>query len=351
MTTVTPTGAATDTMPLVVLERVTKHFPIKRGLLQRQVGTVKAVDGVDMTIGVGSSVGLVGESGSGKSTLGRLLLRLIEPSSGKVTFEDTDVTSLDGRALRHLRRHMQMVFQDPYSSMDPRSYVSDAVGEPLKSQLGMRGKELDDRVAELFELVGLSPSYRGRFPHEFSGGQLQRLAVARALATNPRLIVCDEPVSSLDVSTKAEVINLLSDLQDQLDIAYLFIAHDLGVVRHVSDHIAVMYLGRIVEEGEAEAVYSSPKHPYTQALLSAIPVPDPVLQRGRERIVLQGELPSPANPPSGCHFHTRCIHVMDVCRSVDPPVSVTADGSRVFCHLFPPAETPVAVNGSAAPTV
>jgi oligopeptide/dipeptide ABC transporter ATP-binding protein len=341
------TSTTTEALPLVRMEGITKHFPIQRGLLQRTVGAVRAVDGVDLTIAVGTSVGLVGESGSGKSTLGRLLLRLIEPTSGTVTFEDTDVTKLSGGALRRLRRHMQMVFQDPYSSMDPRSYVSDAVAEPLKSQLGMKGSELDDKVAELFRLVGLSPSYRGRFPHEFSGGQLQRLAVARALATNPRLVVCDEPVSSLDVSTRAEVINLLSDLQDQLGIAYLFIAHDLGVVRHVSDRIAVMYLGRIVEEGEAEAVYSTPMHPYTQALLSAIPVPDPVVQRGRARIVLQGELPSPANPPSGCHFHTRCIHVMDICKQVDPPVSITAAGSRVYCHLLPPAEAvPVSLNGS-----
>jgi oligopeptide transport system ATP-binding protein len=337
-----------EALPLARMEGITKHFPIKRGLMQRTVGHVRAVDGVDLSIGVGTSVGLVGESGSGKSTLGRLMLRLIEPTSGTVTFEDTDVTKLSGGALRRLRRHMQMVFQDPYSSMDPRSYVSDAVAEPLRSQLGMRGSELEDRVAELFRLVGLSPSYRGRFPHEFSGGQLQRLAVARALATNPRLVVCDEPVSSLDVSTRAEVINLLSDLQDQLGIAYLFIAHDLGVVRHVSDRIAVMYLGRLVEEGEAEAVYGDPKHPYTQALLSAIPVPDPVLQRGRARIVLQGELPSPANPPSGCHFHTRCIHVMDVCRSIDPPVSMMADGTRVYCHLHAPFEaTPVSLNGNA----
>jgi oligopeptide transport system ATP-binding protein len=210
------------------------------------------------------------------------------------------------------------------------------VGEPLRTQLGLRGKELDARVCELFDLVGLSASYRGRYPHEFSGGQLQRLAVARSLATNPRLVICDEPVSSLDVSTRAEVINLLADLQDQLGITYLFIAHDLAVVRHVSDRIAVMYLGRIVEEGEAETVYTTPKHPYTEALLSAIPVPDPVAQRARKRIVLEGDLPSPANPPSGCHFHTRCSYVMDVCREIDPPVAVSADGTRVYCHLHPP---------------
>ncbi len=336
--------------PLVTMTGVSKYFPIKTGLLQRTVGAVRAVDGVDLAIAAGTSVGLVGESGSGKSTLGRLLLRLIEPTSGTIDFDGTDITKLPSGELRRLRRRMQMVFQDPYSSMDPRSYVSDAVAEPLRSQLGMKGSELDDRVRELFRLVGLSPSYRGRFPHEFSGGQLQRLAVARALATNPSLVVCDEPVSSLDVSTRAEVINLLSDLQDQLGIAYLFIAHDLGVVRHVSDRIAVMYLGRLVEEGDAEAVYSTPMHPYTKALLSAIPVPDPVIQRSRTRIVLAGELPSPANPPSGCHFHTRCQQVMDVCRQVDPPLSITSNGSRVYCHLFPPTvtSTSVSVNGDAA---
>jgi oligopeptide transport system ATP-binding protein len=351
MSTSTPPTTSTlptDRQPLAMLRKLTKDFPIKSGLLQRTHGHVHAVDNVDLTIDVGQSVGLVGESGSGKSTLGRLMLRLIEPTSGTVTFEDTDVTRLKGDSLRRLRRHMQMVFQDPYSSMDPRSYVGDAVAEPLQSQLGMKGSELDDRVAELFRLVGLSPSYRGRFPHEFSGGQLQRLAVARAIATHPRLVVCDEPVSSLDVSTRAEVINLLSDLQDELGIAYLFIAHDLGVVRHVSDRIAVMYLGRIVEEGDAEVVYSTPRHPYTQALLSAIPVPDPTVQRGRDRVVLEGDLPSPANPPSGCHFHTRCPYVMDVCRVVDPPVAVMPDGTRVFCHLHPPTEASTSTNGSAA---
>jgi oligopeptide transport system ATP-binding protein len=329
------TAAETETAtPLVQLRGVSKHFPINRGLLRRTVGSVRAVDDVDLVIAEGTSVGLVGESGSGKSTLGRLMLRLIEPTAGTITFEDTDVTALGGGQLRRLRRHMQMVFQDPYSSMDPRSHVGDSVAEPLRTQLGARGSELEDRVVELFRLVGLSPSYRGRYPNEFSGGQLQRIAVARALATNPRLVVCDEPVSSLDVSTRAEVINLLADLQDQLGIAYLFIAHDLAVVRHVSDRIAVMYLGRIVEEGEAETVYSAPKHPYTRALLSAIPVPDPIVQRSRERIVLEGDLPSPANPPSGCHFHTRCPEVMDVCRTIDPPLTVAPDGTRVFCHLM-----------------
>jgi oligopeptide/dipeptide ABC transporter ATP-binding protein len=321
--------------PLVRMDAVTKYYPVRSGLFQRRIGLIRAVDGVDLTIASGTCLGLVGESGSGKSTLGRLLVRLIEPTSGTITFGATDVTRLSGGGLRRLRRNMQIVFQDPYSSMDPRSYVSDAVAEPLRSQLGMKGGELDDRVAELFRLVGLSPSYRNRFPRELSGGQLQRLAVARALATNPQLVICDEPVSSLDVSTRAEIINLLSDLQDQLGIAYLFIAHDLSVVRHISDRIAVMYRGRIVEEGDAASVYESPQHPYTQALLSAVPVPDPIVQRARKPIVLQGEVPSHAQPVSGCRFHTRCIHVMDACMTIDPPETVTAIGTRVSCHLYP----------------
>jgi len=239
-----------------------------------------------------------------------------------------------------------MVFQDPYSSMDPRSTVADSVAEPLRTQLGLRGPQLDDRIVKLFGQVGLPASYRRRYPHEFSGGQLQRVAVARALAGDPRLVILDEPVSSLDVSTKAEIINLLADLQDELGVAYLLIGHDIAVVRHASHRIAVMYLGRIVEQGDADTVYNTPKHPYTQALLSAIPVPDPVRQRQRERVVLQGDLPSPANPPAGCRFHTRCPHVMDICHTVDPAVSVTADGTTVACHLVSaPPSTSVGANG------
>jgi oligopeptide transport system ATP-binding protein len=337
-------AASTDT--LARLEGVSKLFPIQRGILRRTVGHVGAVDGVDLEIAAGSCVGLVGESGSGKSTLGRLLLRLIEPTSGTITFEDTDMTHLKGQGLRRLRRHMQMVFQDPYASMDPRGQVGGSVAEPLRTQLGMKGSELDDRVAELFRLVGLSPSYRSRYPSEFSGGQLQRIAVARAIACSPRLVVCDEAVSSLDVSTKAEVINLLADLREEFGIGYLFIAHDVGVVRHVSDRIAVMYLGRIVEEGEAEAVYRTPKHPYTQALLASILVPDPVVQKQRRRVSLAGDLPSPASPPSGCRFHPRCPQAMTICTTVDPPMAVTDDGTRVYCHLYPPAS-----NGSKAVAV
>jgi oligopeptide/dipeptide ABC transporter ATP-binding protein len=339
-------AARADSAPLILLDNVVKHFPIERGILRRVHGYVQAVDGVDLEVRRGECVGLVGESGSGKSTLGRVALRLIEPTSGTLLFEERDITTIKGGELRPLRRQMQMVFQDPYSSFDPRSSVSESVAEPLRTHLSLSGKPLRDRVTELFEIVGLSSSYVGRYPHEFSGGQLQRLAVARAIATQPHLIVLDEPVSSLDVSTRAEVLNLLADLQRDMDVGYLLIAHDLAVVHNVSDRIAVMYLGRIVEQGAADLVYSSPRHPYTKALLSAIPLPNPEVQRSRERIVLLGDLPSPANPPAGCRFHTRCPEVMDVCRTVDPPMSVMPDGVRVFCHLYPPTGASPSVNGN-----
>ncbi|HMG44723.1 MAG TPA: ABC transporter ATP-binding protein [Acidimicrobiales bacterium] len=330
------TEPAAASGPIVEARGLREHFPVERGLLQRVHGHVQAVDGVDLVIGPGQSIGLVGESGSGKSTLGRLITRLLEPTGGTLLFDGRDITHAPLRRVRPLRRHMQMVFQDPYSSLAPYSTVGESVAEPLRTHLRMRGKELDDRVDELLRTVRLSPSYRSRYPHEFSGGQLQRISVARALATSPKLIILDEPVSSLDVSTQAEVINLLSDLRREVDVAYLFIAHDLSVVRHVSDQTAVMYLGRIVELGPTESVHTAPLHPYTQALLSAVPVPDPVVQRSRERIVLQGDIPSPIDPPSGCRFHTRCLHVMDVCRRVDPPPAVMSDGTTVFCHLHPP---------------
>jgi oligopeptide/dipeptide ABC transporter ATP-binding protein len=310
-----------------------KHFPIQRGLLRRTVGHVQAVDGVDLRIHPGTTVGLVGESGSGKSTVGRLLLRLLEPTAGTVTFDGDDITHLPERKLRALRRGMQLVFQDPYSSFDPLATIADSLAEPMKSYLDLDAKGRSDRVAELLRTVRLNPEHRNRYPREFSGGQLQRIAVARALALSPKVLVLDEPVSSLDVSIQADIINLLADLQDELGLAYLFIAHDLAVVRHVSSRIAVMYLGRIVEEGPAAEVYGRAKHPYTEALLSAIPVPNPRRQRERERIVLEGDIPSAAAPPAGCRFHTRCPHVMDVCRTVDPPEFVTPDGTTVFCHL------------------
>lgn len=316
---------------IVEARDVFEHFPVVRGMLRRVSGYVQAVDGVDLVINARQSIGLVGESGSGKSTLGRLITRLIEPSAGQLLFEGRDITHVSSRAVRPLRRHMQMVFQDPYTSLAPYSTVGDSVAEPLQTQLHLRSRALSDRVDELFRMVGLSPSYRHRYPHQFSGGQLQRISLARAISTRPKLIVLDEPVSSLDVSTQSEVINLLTDLRQEFDVAYLFIAHDLSVVRHVCDQIAVMYLGRIIEIGSAERVYTNPKHPYTQALLSAIVHPDPTASG--KRIMLDGDIPSPINPPTGCRFHTRCPHAMDVCRRVDPPVSVMDDGTKVFCHL------------------
>jgi oligopeptide/dipeptide ABC transporter ATP-binding protein len=322
-----------STTPLVETVALRKTFPIEHGLSRRARGHVLAVDGVDLAVHVGTTTGIVGESGSGKSTLGRLVLRLLEPTSGHVFFEGRDITTLSGRELQPVRRNIQVVFQDPYSSFDPSASILGSLREPLHTHLDLSIREQTDRASSLLERVGLSREYLTHYPGELSGGQLQRAAVARALAVQPRLLVLDEPVSSLDVSTQGQVINLFADLQAQLGIAYLFIAHDLSVVRHVSDRIAVMYLGRIVEEGPAEAVYTEPAHPYTEALLSAIPVPNPARQRVRSRIVLSGDIPSPSNPPPGCHFHTRCPYVMDVCRKVDPEPITTRNGTTVFCHL------------------
>ena len=334
------TAAATSPAPVepgrdtvLVGRDLVKHFPIHRGILRRTVGHVRAVDGVNLTVEPGRTLGLVGESGSGKSTVGRLLLRLESPTSGTVTFDGTDVTKLPERRLRPLRRGMQVVFQDPFSSFDPLATIADSLAEPMRNYLDLDDGGREDRIAELLRTVRLNPDHRNRYPREFSGGQLQRIAIARALALSPKVLVLDEPVSSLAVSIQADVINLLADLQAELGIAYLFIAHDLALVRHVSDRIAVMYLGRIVEEGPAGAVYDQPKHPYTEALLSAIPVPDPVRQRTRERIVLAGDIPSPAAPPSGCRFHTRCPHAFEPCATVDPPEYTAPDGTRVSCHL------------------
>ncbi|HXQ44405.1 MAG TPA: dipeptide ABC transporter ATP-binding protein [Acidimicrobiales bacterium] len=325
--------AGAEAEPLLDVTALKMTFPVRTGPLRRVTGAVKAVDGVDLRVPVGRTLGLVGESGSGKSTLARLILRLVDPSDGAIVLDGADLTRLGGRELRHTRRSMQIVFQDPYSSLDPRMRVNDIVGEPLEIYDGMTGGERDERVAELLDQVGLGRYALYRRPHEFSGGQRQRIAIARALAPGPRLLVCDEPVSALDVSTQSQVINLLTDLQARLGLAFLFIAHDLSVVRHISDRIAVMYLGRIVEEGPAEEVYLRPRHPYTEALLSAIPVPDVHRPAGTERIVLTGEVANPLDPPGGCTFHTRCPYAMEICSSVEPPPVTTAVGTTVRCHL------------------
>jgi oligopeptide/dipeptide ABC transporter ATP-binding protein len=321
------------TAPLLELDDVSLEFPVRTGILQRVTAHVHAVSDVSLTMADGETLGLVGESGSGKSTLGRVALRLLEPTRGRVLHRGEDVTAAKRGRLRQIRRNAQMVFQDPYSSFDPLLPVSESIAEPLDVHLSLSKAERADRLADLVSLVGLGPQHLDRYPRELSGGQLQRLAMARALSTNPSLVVLDEPVSSLDVSTQAQVINLLEELQQQLGLAYLFIAHNPSLVRHASDRIAVMYLGEVVEIGPAEAVYGSARHPYTQALLSAVMVPDPVRQRTRKRIVLAGDIPNPAAPPSGCRFRTRCPYVMAVCAEEAPPAFVTADGTTVRCHL------------------
>src|SRR2546421_5190734 len=318
-----------DAQPLVEVEHLTKHFAVRQGVFARGHGVVHAVEDVSLTVHKGETLGIVGESGCGKSTTARLMLRLLDPTSGTVRFDGTDISRLSQRALRPLRREMQMIFQDPYSSLNPRKTVGQIVGAPF----AIHGqKNARARVQELLETVGLSPEHYNRYPHEFSGGQRQRIGVARALALSPKLIVCDEPVSALDVSIQAQILNLLRNLQRDFNLTYIFIAHDLGVVRHVSNRIAVMYLGKLVELSPADALYERPIMPYTEALLSAVPIPDPDLSEQRNRIVLQGDVPSPINPPSGCRFHPRCRYMTDICREVEPPLVDYGNGHLAGCH-------------------
>jgi oligopeptide transport system ATP-binding protein len=316
---------------LLQVEGLVKHFPIRRGVFGRVRGAVRAVDGVSFELGAGETLGVVGESGCGKSTLGRLVLRLIEPSAGRIRFAGSDLGSLDAGALRAARSAMQIIFQDPYSSLNPRMTVRQTLTEALDLH-GLHAGRQGERVGELLRTVGLAPEHAARFPHEFSGGQRQRIGIARALAVEPKLVVCDEAVSALDVSVQAQVVNLLQDLQKRLGLAYIFIAHDLAVVKHIASRVAVMYLGRIVELAEKRTLFAQPRHPYTQALLSAIPVPEPGLDR--QRVLLAGDVPSPMAPPPGCHFHTRCIHARPVCAEREPPLERDVDGHSVACHFW-----------------
>jgi oligopeptide transport system ATP-binding protein len=319
---------------LVRVEGLKKYFPITKGIvIQRQVGAVKAVDGISFEIIRGETLGLVGESGCGKSTTGRTLLQLYRPTEGAVYFEEDNLAELKGNPLRRMRRRMQMIFQDPYASLNPRMTVGNIIGEPLEVHNVASGKERRDRVQDLMALVGLNPYFVNRYPHEFSGGQRQRIGVARALALQPDFIVCDEPISALDVSIQAQVVNLLEDLQGQFGLTYLFIAHDLSMVRHISDRIAVMYLGKIVELTDRHELYENPQHPYTQALLSAVPIPDPVADAKRKRIILEGDVPSPVNPPEGCNFNTRCPKAIEICFEQDPEFIEIGGGHRCACHL------------------
>ncbi|MGW5199386.1 ABC transporter ATP-binding protein [Streptomyces spiralis] len=332
-------GTATltkEAAPGEVLLKVTglqKHFPIKKGLLQRQVGAVRAVDGLDFEVRSGETLGVVGESGCGKSTMGRLITRLLEPTGGRIEFEGKDITHLGVSGMRPMRRDVQMIFQDPYSSLNPRHTIGTIVGAPFRLQGVVPEGGIKKEVQRLLSVVGLNPEHYNRYPHEFSGGQRQRIGIARALALKPKLVVADEPVSALDVSIQAQVVNLLDDLQDELGLTYVIIAHDLSVVRHVSDRIAVMYLGKIVELADRDSLYKAPMHPYTKALMSAVPIPDPRRKDAKsDRILLKGDVPSPISPPSGCRFHTRCWKATEICRTAEPALKELKPGQRVACH-------------------
>ncbi len=330
----TNTAQKTENDVLVSVKDLKKYFPITAGVLSRVVGHVKAVDGVSFDIKRGETLGIVGESGCGKTTTGRVMLRLLEATEGEVLFEGRNLFEMPHEELRELRRDMQIVFQDPYASLNPRMTVGDIIGEPLEIHGVAKGEEKRRRVRELLEIVGLDASHMRRYPHEFSGGQRQRIGVARALALNPKLIICDEPVSALDVSIQSQVLNLLEELQEEFDLTYMFIAHDLSVIKHISDRVGVMYVGQIVELADKDEMFANPLHPYTEALLSAIPVPDPVLQKERERIVLEGDVPSPSDPPPGCRFHPRCLYAEDVCSQEIPEFVEAKEDHFVACHLY-----------------
>jgi oligopeptide transport system ATP-binding protein len=330
--------SAAPEIPSDVLLRVDglkMHFPIRRGVFQRQVGEIKAVDGITFDVIRGETLGLVGESGCGKSTAGRTILQLYRPTAGKIFLDGEDLTVMRAGDLRQHRRKIQMIFQDPYASLNPRMTIGEIVGEPLDVHHIVRGREKAERVGHLLLVVGLNPLYAGRYPHEFSGGQRQRVGIARALALDPSFIVCDEPISALDVSIQAQVVNLLEDIQREMGLTYLFIAHDLSMVRHISTRVAVMYLGKLMEMADRVDVYNNPLHPYTQALLSAVPVPDPLVEEQRKRTILVGDVPSPANPPPGCVFQTRCPIAVDICRQVIPAWRPSKPGHLVACHLAP----------------